>query len=460
MRSMKFATIGPTLGKLTLGKLLLGAAGLSLAVSSVAQTAPDDGGVVRQSLDIPADVTLFDNAQSNVYRPTARVNGEVITQTDVDQRAALLKIANNLTKLSPEEEKQLKTQVFSQLVDEKLQLQEARANDVTVSDEEVLQRFGQVARQFGMQPDEFSAYLTANGSAAVSLASQLRADLAWSRLLGRNVEPFTNVSAEEVKAFIERQKLAKGTAEYRIAEIYLSATPETAEATAQNALRLIDQIKQGASFTDLALQFSEASTAPVGGDLGFVRLDQLPSELATAAADMQPGQLAGPIEVPGGFSIIYLVDVKRILTADIRDAKLSLKQVTLPFPAGVTGEQASQLARNFAVSSQAIQGCGTVEEFASRSGASVVSRDDIAMRDLPGALQETMASLPIGQASKPFGSQEQGISVLVLCGRDLPDEVAAPDPDRLEQQLLQEKVEKRAKRYMRDLRLDALIQYS
>jgi len=446
MRSMNFVV----------AKLVLGTSCCALAAAALAQTTIDDRVTGSAATNDPAASAASD---PNVYRPTARVNGEIITQTDIDQRTALFAFVNNAT-LSPEEFEQLKVQVFSALVDEKLKIQEAKANDIVVSDEEVRARFVQIAAQYGQTPQVFAQALADNGSSSLSLAAQLRAEMAWDRLLGRKVEPFTSVSTEEVQSIIDRMKLAKGTAEYRLAEIYLSASPETAQATFDNAQRIVEQIKQGGSFGEFARQFSEASTAVVGGDLGYVRLDQLPASLAETAAQLQPGQLAGPIEVPGGFSIVYLVDVKRILMADARDAMLSLKQMTLAFPPGTTPEVGNAMAARFVTASQQLNGCGSVDTVAAQLGANVVSREDVAMRDIPTQLQTTLSTLPVGRATQPFGSQNEGISVLVLCGREMPTEVAAPSASVVEQQLLTDKIEKRAKRYLRDLRLDALIEYS
>lgn len=445
MRSMNFVA----------AKLVLGVACGALTAGAIAQ-APASNQAAPQS---PQTAKKAQSSDPNVYRPTARVNGEIITQTDVEQRVALFKLVNNV-ELTPEENEQLKVQVFSALVDEKLKLQEAKANKIEVSDEQVVARFNQVAAQYGKSPQEFVKFLAGNGSSSLSLGAQLRGEMAWDRLLGRKVEPFTNVSEEEVASTIERMKLAKGTAEYRIAEIYLSASPETAQATFDNAQRIIAQIKQGGSFGEFARQFSEASTAVVGGDLGFVRLDQLPPSLAQAAQELQPGQLAGPIEVPGGFSIVYLVDVKRVLMADARDAVLSLKQMTLAFAPNLTSADHNALAAKFVTASQQLNGCGSVDATAAQLGAKVISRDEVSMRDIPPQLQNTLSTLAVGRATQPFGSQNEGISVLVLCGRETPSEVAAPSASAVEQQLLNEKIDKRAKRYLRDLRLDALIQYS
>ena len=95
--------------------------------------------------------------------------------------------------------------------------------------------------------------------------------LAWSRLLRRNIQPFINVGDEEVNTIIERLNASKGTSEFRIGEIYMSASQETAEQVVKNMQNILEQIRAGGSFVAYARQFSEASTAATGGDLGWVR---------------------------------------------------------------------------------------------------------------------------------------------------------------------------------------------
>src|SRR3546814_4679982 len=74
---------------------------------------------------------------------------------------------------------------------------------------------------------------------------------------------------------------------------------------------------------------------------------------------MQVGQIAGPVQLPGGFSILYVIDKRKILTSDPRDALLSLKQLSIAFPAGTTQTQATAKASAFATATRKIQGCGT-----------------------------------------------------------------------------------------------------
>ncbi|WP_374395446.1 peptidylprolyl isomerase [Sphingopyxis sp.] len=430
-----------------------------IATPVAAQTVPDNE-VPTTSLNIPGNVQLYGDAKPNVYRPSATVNGEIITATDIEQRMALIRIANNNVNLPPEEEQRLRQQVFSNLIDEKLQIQEAKAAKIDIDEKLVDDQFARLAARFKQSPEQFSKYLTSKGSSAGAVKQQIRGEYAWDRLLQRNIQSSTNVSTEEVEAIVKQMNESKGLDEFHLGEIYLSATPETAAAVAENAQKIIQALQAGGSFQAYARQFSEASTAVVGGDLGWVKAAQLPPTMAEAAAQMAPGQLVGPVEVPGGISIMVMIDRRQVLTADPRDAVLSLKQVSLDFPAGTTEAQATELAGKFAEATRAIAGCGGADSVAASLGAHVVSRDNIQMRALPPPLQATLASMQIGQTTQPFGAAKEGISVLVLCGRDMPQTATAPDLQEIENRLLEEKVNKRAQRYLRDLRRDAVIEYS
>jgi peptidyl-prolyl cis-trans isomerase SurA len=439
----------------TFSRLLCGLAAVSLVTSPMAVAAQAAGG-----LDIPADVTIIGKSDPNVRKPTAVVNGQIITGTDVDQRAALV-VAASKGQIAPEELQRLRTQVLRILIDETLQIQEAKAQEIDVTQAEVDQTYARVAAQnFGQNPDAMDAYLTKVGSSSASLKRQILGELSWQRLLRRNVAPFVNVSAEEVNEMMARLEASRGTEEYRLGENWLSATPENREQVLANLSKIVDQLKAGGSFLGYARQYSESSTAAAGGDLGFVRLERLPSELAAAARTMQPGQLAGPIENSGGFSILLLIDKKAILTADPRDAVLSLKQISLKFPDGLSEADARAQLASFTNAVQAMRGCGDAETGAAAIGAEVAANDGIVLRSLPEQLQPLLADLQIGQTTPAFGSAEDGVSVLMLCGRDDPQSAGTPSFDDLMAQLEDDRVNKRAQRYLRDLRNDAVIEYN
>jgi peptidyl-prolyl cis-trans isomerase SurA len=424
------------------------------AASASAQSAPQ-GAIV-----IPDDVKIFGNDNPNVRRATAVVNGSVITGTDVDQRLALI-LAANEGKISDDEKKRLRLQVLRNLIDETLEIQEAKASDIEVSQADVDQSYARVAGQnFNQNVTAMDAYLKRIGSSPESLKQQIRGELSWQRLLQRNVAPFINVSEDEVNEVLDRLKASKGTDEYRLGEIYLSATPESSEQVHQNAMQIVQQLRDGGSFVAYARQYSQASTAAVGGDLGWIRLAQLPGELSTVAREMQPGQLVGPIAVPGGFDILYLIDKRQVLTADPRDAILSLKQISMEFPKGITEAQASAKAEAFAAQIKTAKGCGDVNHVAAGIGAQVVANDQVKARDLPGPIQNAILQLSPGETLPPFGSVNDGVRILMLCGRDDPQAENGPNFDQLMSQMEDDRINKRAQMYLRDLRRDAIIEYN
>jgi peptidyl-prolyl cis-trans isomerase SurA len=412
---------------------------------------------------IPDNITILGNDDLGERRATAIVNGTIITSSDVEQRVALVLASNDAQQVPEDELKRLRLQVLRNLIDETLQIQEAKAQEMEITPAEVNETYNRVAQQrFNGSVEQLDAYLRSVGSSPASLKRQVEGEQAWERLLRRNVTPFVNVSTEEVNEVYDRVVAAKGTSEYRIGEIYLSANPTTKAAVSENARRIVEQLRQGGSFVAYARQFSEASTAAVGGDLGWIRLEQLQNpQLEQAAREMQPGQLAGPLEIPGGFSILYLIDKRQIGMADPRDAVLSLKQISIEFAPGTSVEDARTKAQAFAAGVQQIHGCGEAETGAAQIGAQVVTNDGIKIKDLPEALQANMLQLSVGQATPPFGSLEDGVRVLMLCGRDdPPSEAGDPDREQIAGSIEDERVNKRAQRYLRDLRRDAVIEYN
>jgi peptidyl-prolyl cis-trans isomerase SurA len=409
------------------------------------------------TLQLPSNPVFLGDTDTNVRKATAIVNGAVITATDVDQRLALV-VAANQGRIQPDEMRRLRDQTLRNLVDETLEIQAAEAADIKVEDREVDAYFGRYAQSFGKTPQQFSTFLRAAGSSAASIKRQIKGEMAWTRLQQHKIEPFVNISEEEVKSIIARLNAEKGTQEYQVSEIFLSATPETAAQARANADRIVQQLRGGASFLAYARQFSEASTAARGGDLGWVRAEQLPEQLAAAARALPVGAVSDPIAIPGGFSILAVQDTRRILTADPRDATLSLKQVSVIFAANTPRPDAEAKIQQLTQAAQSMGGCGGAEAAAAKIGAEVVA-NDIKVRDLPGSLQQTMLNLAVGQSTPPFGTVNDRVSILVLCGRDDPPAVNNVSYDQVYNQLSEQRVNMRAQRYLRDLRRDAVVDY-
>jgi len=432
------------------------ALGVALATAGAAQeSAPEVNSTA--SLNLPQNPQLFGTTLPSVVKATAIVNGEVITQTDIDQRLALLAISNGGS-IPNEEIDRLRQQVLRNLIDETLQIQAAKSEEIEISDADIDKTVERVAGNVKQTPAQMADYLKTRGSSIRSIRRQIQGEIAWRRLQSKKIESGISVGDEEVKAVIDKLNASKGTEEYRVGEIFISANTANEAQASANAQKVFAALQQGGSFVGYARQFSEASTAAVGGDLGWVRPEQLPDQLATVVRQMRPGQVSPPIKVPGGYSIIAVQDVRKILTADPRSALLTLKQVSVTFPQGTSRAQAEPVVGRFAAATQSVGGCGGAEKLAAEFNGEVVESDQVKMRDLPPALQEMMLQMQVGQATRPFGSIDEGVRVLVLCGRDEVDPTA-PSFDQVYAQLNEERINLRSRRYLRDLRRDAVIDF-
>lgn len=434
--------------------------GMGAATAAFAQTAPPAQQPAPSSvsaLKLPENPQLFGTTMPTVVKATAIVNGEVITQTDIDQRLALIAIANK-GEIPADRIEELRQQVLRNLIDETLQIQAARAEKITVSEKDVDRTIARVSQNNKQTPEQLESYLQARGSSVKTLRRQIEGELAWDRLQRAKIESSVNVGEDEVKAVIDRLNASKGAREFRIGEIYLPATSTNSAEAIAKATQILEQLKRGASFAAYARQYSEASTAAVGGDLGWVRPEQLPQPIAATLQSMAPGQISNPIPIPGGVSIVAVQDTRNILVPDPRNAVLSLKQVSITFPAGNSRKVAEPLVARFAAAARNVGGCGGAEKIASEFNGEVVQSDNVKLRELPPALQEIMLPMQVGQATRPFGSIEEGVRILVICGRDEADPTM-PSYDQVYAQLNEERVNSRSRRFLRDLRRDAVIEF-
>ena len=407
-------------------------------------------------LDIPQNVDFVGTAREpNVSRATAIVNDEIITQTDIDQRLALFLASQNV-QFSPEEAAQLRQQVLRNLIDETLQIQAAKDRKIELDRRDIDRYYERFAQQFGHTGRSFTEYLRTIGASERTVKRQIEGELAWTQIQRRL--PNFSIGNEEVNRRIEQLRATRGAPEYRVAEIFMYANPDNAAQVRGRLTQLIQQIRSGGSFPAFARQYSEATTAAVGGDLGWLRGEQLPPEIAAAVQQMPVGSISEPIQLPDGFSVVVLADSRQVLTANPRDAELSLMQMSIALPPGTTEAVARERAAQLAQVTSTMGGCGGAQQAATRLGAELVTAEGRAVRQMPAVLQDPLLAMSVGQVTPPFGTTER-ISVLVLCGRDDPQAAAEPTFQSEEERLREERMGRQAQRLLRDLRRDAVIEY-
>ena len=382
-------------------------------------------------------------------RIAAVVNDDAISFTDTEARLRLALLSSNLPD-NPEVRQRLMPQVLRSLIEERLQLQEAKRLNISTPDQEVNGALTKIGEQNRMSRADFDRFLTSHGVPLSTLVNQVRANLAWNKLIQRKLRPQVFVSDEEIDAFLDRVRANSGKPEYLTAEIFLAVdSPNQDDEVRRTGEHLVDMMRQGAPFSAVARQFSQAAGANTGGDLGWVQAGQLSDDLNKALMQLHPGQVSPPVRSAAGYHILMVRDVRTISAGDPNETQVHLMQMT--FPAGGDRAAAAARAQEFA---GRVHGCDAFESEikASRNGADMGT---VKAGELPPDLARMVTALPIGQASPPFGNEHQAM-VLMVCERKSAD-AGLPSRDAVHTNIGNERMEQLQRRYLYDLRRAAYV---
>ena len=257
-------------------------------------------------------LVLHPAVAQDTLRIVALVNDDVITAIDLAIRTELI-MARSGVQNTPEARQRLRPQVLRTLIDDRLRQQAADKDGVTVPEDNIIQRMNQLAQNNGMSLDQFRDALRQNHIDPNWLEDQIRTEIAWGILVNRKFRASIVITDADIDAAERRQRESVGKTEYRLAEIFLSVDdPNDTETVRESSARLIEQLKKGGDFGEIARQFSQSSTASNGGLLGWVTPDDLPLEIANAVRNLQPDTIAGPIRSEGGFHIVKVLGERQL----------------------------------------------------------------------------------------------------------------------------------------------------
>ena len=386
----------------------------------------------------------------DTLRAVAVVNDEVISMLDLVMRTRLAALSSGL-QLTNETQARLQQQVLRRLIDEELELQEAKRLELTVSDQEVAAMVEEIAKRNNMSRDQFESVLARNQILPSALENQVKAELAWRKVVKVRLVPSIVIADEEIDEVMARIEAGRGGSEINLFEIYLEVDDAQMDEDVRRAtINLLDELRGGGNFSALASQFSQSATAAKGGNMGWIEEAQLPEDLLSVVRDMKPGEVRGPVRGLTGYYILYLRDRKPIM-GDSEAVRLT--QIVLKAP--TDGQDAGRAA----LMSQAedmrarIDSCKTADQIAKDSGAP--GSGDLGMMklsDLSPALKNMVQALPLEQPSEPMNIGGN-LAILVVCER----EGGTIDRERIHRNLIAQRLETLARRYLRDLRRKANV---
>ena len=209
----------------------------------------------------------------------------------------------------------LRRQVLERLILQSLQIQLAKRQGIQVDDEMLRQALLDLAQRNGMDLTTFRRAVENEGMDYTEFVENLRQELMLNRLRASQISARIQVSDREIDHFLATEARPEAQAvEYRLGHILIAipaaASPKEVQQARQKAERLVAELQQGLDFQQAAIALSAGDQALKGGDLGWRKLEAIPSLFADLVPFMQKGEIRGPIQSPSGFHIIKLLDVK------------------------------------------------------------------------------------------------------------------------------------------------------
>lgn len=374
----------------------------------------------------------------------AIVNDDPISFTDVRQRARLLLLSLGGQQPSQEEIQQITSQALDQLIDEKLQLQEASEYEVEISDDEIANSIENIARQSGITREILVNSLLQSGINPVSLEEQTRADIAWRRIMRGLYGSRIRISDNQINDQLNRLVASSDKRQFQLSEIFLYAPDEENKEQAMTAAQsILSQLEAGAPFELAAQRFSSAPTAATGGDMGWVSLDDMDEARSAAISSMNSQGLIAPFVVEDG---VYLMQIKNIREPSQKTSLVDLTRITV----------ANQSEADMLAALEKIESCETISGIVDADeNLRAVELADLNVEELGGEGKAMVLNTEIGQHTDIF-AQSGTLAVMYVCDRR--DDMAnIPNKVQIEDTLYAQQLGMISERSLRNLRREATI---
>jgi peptidyl-prolyl cis-trans isomerase SurA len=399
------------------------------------------------------------------------VNDTVITDYDLRQRMALY-LATSNAHPTAEGLKAIREQVLHQLETERIQLLEAQKNKITVSAADVDKSIDNILKDNHLTLEQLTAVLARSHVKIATMRSQIASQIAWSKTVQQQYGDRVDISPDDVKAEMQRMAEGRNKPHFLVAEIFQAVdNPEDDAKVLKSMQEMEEQLRSGASFGELARQFSQNPTAASGGDLGLVVQGQLPKELDQALSTMRPGSLSEPIRSTGGYYILLLrarqegegTDIAKQPDVPVNEHpdSLPLDRILLPIGPKPPKDLLDRVVTFANELRTHIMSCnGLADVMKPVKGAVFMSLGTMRLSDLSPQIQQALAQTHPGETTVPFQSSA-GIELIVRCDKGPPPKQQVfqmPTRDDIEQQLFEQRMAVLSRQYLRDLRRDANIE--
>ena len=362
----------------------------------------------------------------------ATVNEHPITNYDVEQRARFLEFATNI-RITDENRDRVYEDALQLIIDDKLRLAEAKDMIPEVESAVLPEARNFMNQNFGDGNRSGAIVLREAGIDPMTVQQKYTSDLAWSSYIsGRFQEKFSNIEVM-IDEELERIKLNAAKPQIQLGEIVLA--PGQSRDLAQTealATEIVAAVRKGASFAEIARQYSAAGSASRGGNIGWVMIEKLPKMFRDGLDGMNSGQVTDPILLDGAYYILRHTGERKDGFVDNSQSMVWLARAILPVPADATDADRLEAAAKVSRDTSGITDCDAMEILNSEYGSGAFARlDEMLVANMAPQMQQLIASLETGKPSEPLAFAE-GVASMMICRLNKP-ELQLPDREEIRQ---------------------------
>ncbi len=391
-------------------------------------------------------------AQAEAIAIAAIVGDTAITTTDVNERRDLIMATAGIP-ATVENQQKVTPRILQSLIDESLQLQEAKRQSITVTDEEVSKAIDDLGQR-SERRESVRAFIARNGLSMRSMENQIRAQLAWGKVVQRKLKRNVTVSQDEVQRAQRAAASTPGEEELRIAVLELKMTGKGKdEATQKLAEDMALQLKAGTDMATVAARYIKQPEVRFNPPL-WVAESTLPPALQQTLHRLNAGDVTPPLRGPTAIQLIQVLDRKTAPKLS-NATEYAIKQIAIAVPKKRDKASLAKL-RSVASALRTNPGECTSESIPQVDLPTQAKFIRTRLGDLSPQQRSVVTHLEVGQVSEPLMAPD-ALRLVMLCEKVEPSTGDLPDADAIRQQLYGEKLELEAQKHMRNLRRDAFI---
>lgn len=398
---------------------------------------------------------------SDIDHIVAVVNDDIIMASELNERLVDIRRQLAKQKITEPPEDVIRKQVLERLIVERLQLQMAAQMGIRVDDARLQQALERIAQNHRQSVDQLLADMAREGLPPERFRQQIREQLTVQQLLDREINGRIVVTDSEVASALAAA--GKDDAEYNVSHILVAipeaATADSIESARRRAQKLLDQLRAGANFEQLAVGNSQGPNALEGGGLGWRKTGQLPDLFVNALKSMTPGTVTDLLRSPNGFHILRLND-RRGGSAPAAVTQTHARHILVRVTEIVSPDEARRKLQ--ALRERIVQG----DDFAALARAnsddtgSAANGGDLGWVN-PGQLvpdfERAMAELKDGDISQPVRTP-YGYHLIQVLARRQQDVTEERNQASARQQIHARKAEERYDQWLRQLRAEAYVE--